>query len=810
MKRYVIFVFVVLCSIVAAAQTDKVVKDGVCYQIKGNEAAVTKYSDEDWQNNDFYTGKIVIADTITYYGKKYPVTAIAPGTFMLCHNVTEVYLPNTITTIGDEAFKYDNVGLEKMHFGANLREIGKDAFYCTRMKVLDIDTANKHFVLEDGILYTGDHTRAITTIGEGEFYDGEMRLHDQLKYIDGGFALSRRVNRLRFNQALKNIGEYAFCGSFSDMVCQNDLILPDSIEHIGQFAFANCIFIWNLHLPDNLTRLEPYSFNNVAPTYIDMPKNLKVICDGALSCSAGGAYKNLVLPEGLDSIGKYGITSISCDSLVVPSTVRYLSYYSLSNYSRYIEIKAPLDSIATCAMPSSSVKELVLPKTLKRIEHGAFYPCYRLERIVWPDALEYIGQAALAGNKINPMVVPSTVKTIGSLAFSDNVWEPRTYYFTSPTPPTCERNDVFDGIIYEESTLYVPKGCKSAYATTVPWAWFGTIEEYDEIVLPTVTYRYDFAYDGLFYKIVSEEDKTCEVSYDCNYITQKNTYKYKTVTIPETVTYDAKTYTVVGIEDNAFGGTPLEHVNLPETLTYMDGAFVNCENLASIKIPENVTSIGEAFGGCSKLKKVHVPDRVENMIYAFSGCSSLESVDIPANVACLDGAFCDCSNLKSVVIPDHITEIGESTFMRCSHLTSVTLPADLEQIDENAFADCKSLRTIVLPSKLHIIKSGAFEECRSLADIVSLNPEPPYPVGSYIFANIPNTLTVHVPAGSKSAYKKIKEWSYFNIVEDAEVVGIGNININPSAGKTCDLQGRPVDENYKGIVVKEGKLVIRK
>lgn len=49
------------------------------------------------------------------------------------------------------------------------------------------------------------------------------------------------------------------------------------------------------------------------------------------------------------------------------------------------------------------------------------------------------------------MVVPETVKTLGDRAFADNVWEARTYYFQTKTPPACEGNP-FDGIIFDKST----------------------------------------------------------------------------------------------------------------------------------------------------------------------------------------------------------------------------------------------------------------------------------------------------------------------------------------------------------------------
>jgi len=482
-------------------------------------------------------------------------------------------MPNSLVSIADSAFFYDNVGLNSIHIGSGLKEIGKDAFYGNQMNSIDIDTDNKSFAVYKNVLYTADYKRAITFLHVRYNSTDDLYLHDNTETIDNGFAVNIRLNSVRFNDALKSIGEFAFQQAFSATMNQPDLILPDGIKHIGQYAFYMCIRVNNLHLPDSLERLEQSSFEWVAPVNIHMPKNLKVICDNALACSSGGSYQNLVLPEGLDSIGKYGITSITCDSLIIPSTVRYLSYSCLDNFSKYIEIKAPLDSIATGAMPSQSVKELILPKTVKRLCTEAFYPCYYLEKIVWPEALEYIGRGALAGNKLEPFVMPATVKTLGAAALADNVWEARTYYFQSKTPPTCLGNDVFEGIWEEKSTLYVPSGCKSAYEGKIPWSYFGKIEEYTEIVIPETPKRYDFESEGLYYKVISEDEKTCQLSFDRNYITEKNTYNYKTVIVPETVTNGENTYTVTKIENQAFYETPLEQITLPKSITSMSAAF---------------------------------------------------------------------------------------------------------------------------------------------------------------------------------------------------------------------------------------------
>lgn len=60
---------------------------------------------------------------------------------------------------------------------------------------------------------------------------------------------------------------------------------------------------------------------------------------------------------------------------------------------------------------------------------------------------------------------------------------------------------------------------------------------------------YDFTVDGLYYNIVSLENLTCEITYGDN----GNKYSGDIV-IPETVTYNNKTLTVVGIDSYAFNG----------------------------------------------------------------------------------------------------------------------------------------------------------------------------------------------------------------------------------------------------------------
>lgn len=92
--------------------------NGFSYEFSGNEATVVGCS---------LSGDIVIPDRVTYNGSTYTVTTIGINAFYCHHTVTSIRIPNTVTTIKNQAFIY--ASLRSVYFPSSIREVEWYAFY---------------------------------------------------------------------------------------------------------------------------------------------------------------------------------------------------------------------------------------------------------------------------------------------------------------------------------------------------------------------------------------------------------------------------------------------------------------------------------------------------------------------------------------------------------------------------------------------------------------------------------------------------------------------------------------------------------
>lgn len=100
---------------------------------------------------------------------------------------------------------------------------------------------------------------------------------------------------------------------------------------------------------------------------------------------------------------------------------------------------------------------------------------------------------------------------------------------------------------------------------------------------------------------------------------------------------------VTQIQYEAFSGTDIVSVKMPDTVTYMGvAAFRGCSSLTTIDLSQSLTTIDtEAFNNCTKLSEIKLPD---------------------ALVSICDRAFLNCTSLENINIPESVTQIGNNVF----------------------------------------------------------------------------------------------------------------------------------------------------
>lgn len=306
----------------------------------------------------------------------------------------------------------------------------------------------------------------------------------------------------------------------------------------------------------------------------------------------------------------------------------------------------------------------------------------------------------------------------------------------------------------------------------------------------------NFIVGQLTYGVSSEENREVYIA-DC-----KDTVT--SITIPETVRMYGKTYSVVGIGENAFSYcTALESVNIPGSITTISNhAFYNCSALKELTLPASVKSLGqEALFGCKSLTTLHIMEGLDSIgpsafwqcyaltdihvspdnptfssengvLYdkhkttllkyaaarpdtaftvpasitrlgesAFEDCQALTSIVLPQGLTVIGGkAFSYCQNLNRINFPESLQKIDSEAFWNCLSLTSLTLPENLSEIGSRAFINCSALQSIRLPENLTRIENSTFDGCISLSDINF--PEAITFIGNYAFQRCPLTQIV--------------------------------------------------------------------
>ena len=165
--------------------------------------------------------------------------------------------------------------------------------------------------------------------------------------------------------------------------------------------------------------------------------------------------------------------------VTIPATVKRIGstafkYTGSSNAPLKVTIAGEDVVIGDNAFENARMDELNITGSVKTIGGQVFYAT-NLTKVVFPEGLEKIDGFGTFGacQKLTEVEFPSTLTLVGSYTFMGCAKVSKVTC-TAMTPPTANWG-IFN--TSTTATLYVPKGTKDAYAATLGWNAFPTIEE---------------------------------------------------------------------------------------------------------------------------------------------------------------------------------------------------------------------------------------------------------------------------------------------------------------------------------------------
>lgn len=325
------------------------------------------------------------------------ITRIEAGAFQENQTITTLILPDSLLSIGEEAF-YRAKNLEHIQGGQSVERIEKSAFYQTALPDVFLPASLQYL----GADVFEDTPWQITTYGERNagnitetMYAGGwlMRIPAGTLTVDikeGTIGIAESAARncqtlreITIPDTVRFIGDYALCSNITPSI-----EIPEGVEWIGNYAFANTA-LRTITIPSTVSHLGSGVFRNctslesadIRCALMEIPDELFHGCKALRICK---------IPEGTVSIGFQAFANCNAlQPMTIPDTVEYLEDWCFFNCNQFHDV--------------------VIPKNVVYIGSKAFDSCFGLRSVTVmnPDCVFDEEQCYIFGSGHTPTYVIS-------------------------------------------------------------------------------------------------------------------------------------------------------------------------------------------------------------------------------------------------------------------------------------------------------------------------------------------------------------------------------------------------------------------
>lgn len=560
--------------------------------------------------------------------------------------------------------------------------------------------------------------------------------------------------------AVSNIGNYAFY-CYSDL---ESVELGEGVVRVGNRTFYNCTSLSELSLPNTLEKIGDKWTN-----YSDYGSSF-------YGCSS---LKELTLPENVSFIGAGGFTSCNLEKVnwnAADCTVDITGYSNSGVFGscpiREVHFGEKVVSVPRgCFTGRSSLETVTTHGTIEYVGENAFQSTkwlgfqetgkmvyvdhaaylYRDETasidpitITLPEGTTSITAGALSNNKkLVKVVLPSTLKQIGSTAFSG----------------CSSLGEV------EYNCIEVEDLSKAVFPSSVYSFTFGN--EVKNLPSYLLNDCYGLSEINLPESLQTIGERVFE---GCNGV--------KELTIPNNVTKIGRS--------SLYSMENLEKLTIGENLKDLEYYYVfgQCPKLTTLYW--NAVALKE-----KEFDAYHTTDRCQ---------APVETVVFGDKVEYVPGQlFWGRSTLKNVTLGKSVRKIGEAAFRDCSGLTQIDFPASLDTICDYAFYHT-GIEKLFIPENVASLGTWGLG-IRTLKQVISTPTTAPKNSGSFIDHS--DDLVLYVP--NEKEYSSVSQgWgSYKKLIRPmvkADAEEFYYDGTTPKVSFTCNIP------DYELVSISEAEL----
>ena len=328
-----------------------------------------------------------------------PITKIPAQAFAKSKIKGSLTIPNSVTTIGAEAFAHCTELKGSLTLSNSLKTIGNGAFY--NCNSLNGSLTIPNTVTTIGIAAFGSCTgfngsltipNSVTTIGSSAFsscqgFKGDLTIPSSIKTIEaytfsGCFGFN---GNLTIPNTVTTIGNQAFwrCTGF-----KGDLTIPNSVTTIGESAFQHCTgFKGNLKLSNSVKTIGNSAFGRCTGFTGDLilPNSITTIGGNAFN-GCTGFTGDLTIPNSITTIE--ASVFLGCSgfkgNLTLPNsitTIKYNAFRGCTGFTGKLILPNSITTIGDMAFYGCSgfTGNLTLPKSLEVVSYNSFYKCNNIQ-----------------------------------------------------------------------------------------------------------------------------------------------------------------------------------------------------------------------------------------------------------------------------------------------------------------------------------------------------------------------------------------------------------------------------------------------